>query len=55
MGFFNKLFGNNAKNAEKELAVEENKDSGYEDIPGFIETDPTTQVSTSLSLLLLLP
>jgi len=41
MGFFNKLFGNNAKNAEKELAVEENKDSGYEDIPGFIETDPS--------------
>ena len=39
MGFFNKLFGSNAKETERKLAVEENKDSGYEDIPGFIETD----------------
>ena len=41
MGFFNKLFGNKLTNSEKELAVEKSTDSGYEDIPGFIETDPS--------------
>ena len=40
MGFFSKLFGRDTKSTDKELVIEENKDSGYEDIPGFIETDP---------------
>ena len=41
MGFFKKLFGNNTKNTGKELKIDTSKKSEYEDIPGFIETDPS--------------
>ena len=42
MGFFKKLFGNDTKNKGKKVAIDRinsSKESEYENIPGFIETD----------------